>query len=846
MTNYITAQGVQQFSITIASGQTTGTATINPVAAGAFIMFGGVNPSVSNDPAEDYAYLTLTNATTVTATRNTGTTGTVVVTGCVVDGDTTNLIKSVQYGTVSILTAATSGTATISAVTNNNTAIHLLGWASANATFSALNEGPILTLSGTTVTATRPTSTGALTVGFVAIEFQGSALNQAVQNVAATSSSSVTSYTASLGSNVVMANTLCFYGGSSIGTVTTNVAEYKQRGALTAVGTFTVSVNTAVADAKSFNASVVEFVSGVLNSAVQRSSTTLTGVVKGITTLSTPVNNSYSGLNWLGNTATSTTAVLDRAEGAASLISVGTFVNGVGSAIITSGPTATLPATQAGSTIVVCICSSKAGSVTSITDTASQVYSQVSGALSTAAVATKYTDIWYFQNTVAGVTTITATLSGSTFSGTMTAYELSGCNASPVETASPANNGASSSTLTTAAITTTHNNDIIIACAIGGGGGNGWTVAAPFTLGESTTVAVAAYYVTSGTVTNQTAVFTSSAPSTWCASIAAFETDNSTSISVTKVTTTANITASWEVFEFAAYTPAAAIPRVWIKTNYNPLWKPPLGTQINRSHQLAQGLVGAWLMNEGGGGTVYDISGNNKSLTLVGGVTQSAGKFGGTFNFNGTSGYLTASDSGLPTGARTLSCWFKTSAANLGAAQYRILMYYGTGVTNEACWFLWGNDININPASVTGGVIGNSQDGNGSGGGTAPNDGKWHHAAITVTTPSGGNAVWTTFVDGLQVAQKSIATSTVLGGTFRVGYDTALTTPGFWSGSIDIPLIYNRALTYSEVQQLYLQPFSFMAPQRQYLQVGISASPGASPIGFAYLTNQSINRASTF
>lgn len=41
-------------------------------------------------------------------------------------------------------------------------------------------------------------------------------------------------------------------------------------------------------------------------------------------------------------------------------------------------------------------------------------------------------------------------------------------------------------------------------------------------------------------------------------------------------------------------------------------YKPPYGVKLNRQHPLAQGLVGCWLMNEGGGNTVFDLaSGNN-------------------------------------------------------------------------------------------------------------------------------------------------------------------------------------------------------------------------------------------
>lgn len=45
--------------------------------------------------------------------------------------------------------------------------------------------------------------------------------------------------------------------------------------------------------------------------------------------------------------------------------------------------------------------------------------------------------------------------------------------------------------------------------------------------------------------------------------------------------------------------------------------KPPVGTILNRSHPLAKGLVGCWLMNERGGIRVNDLSGNGNHGTLT-------------------------------------------------------------------------------------------------------------------------------------------------------------------------------------------------------------------------------------
>lgn len=45
--------------------------------------------------------------------------------------------------------------------------------------------------------------------------------------------------------------------------------------------------------------------------------------------------------------------------------------------------------------------------------------------------------------------------------------------------------------------------------------------------------------------------------------------------------------------------------------------KPYRGTQLNRSHPLCRGLVGCWVMNEGSGSKVFDLSGGVNSGTIT-------------------------------------------------------------------------------------------------------------------------------------------------------------------------------------------------------------------------------------
>ena len=69
--------------------------------------------------------------------------------------------------------------------------------------------------------------------------------------------------------------------------------------------------------------------------------------------------------------------------------------------------------------------------------------------------------------------------------------------------------------------------------------------------------------------------------------------------------------------------------------------KPPKGAMLNRGHPLALGLVGCWLMNEGGGNIVNDLSGNGNTGVFVGdGVSWSAGKYGPGISLAGSDDYV--------------------------------------------------------------------------------------------------------------------------------------------------------------------------------------------------------------
>jgi hypothetical protein len=94
----------------------------------------------------------------------------------------------------------------------------------------------------------------------------------------------------------------------------------------------------------------------------------------------------------------------------------------------------------------------------------------------------------------------------------------------------------------------------------------------------------------------------------------------------------------------------AILPFWLILTGFNSMpSKPPPGSMVNKSHPLANGLVCAYLLNEGGGTTLNDSSMSGNKAVLYGGSWAKGG-----VSFNGTSDYA-ACTSGVHSGLTMFS-----------------------------------------------------------------------------------------------------------------------------------------------------------------------------------------------
>jgi len=232
--------------------------------------------------------------------------------------------------------------------------------------------------------------------------------------------------------------------------------------------------------------------------------------------------------------------------------------------------------------------------------------------------------------------------------------------------------------------------------------------------------------------------------------------------------------------------------------------KPPLGVPVNWGDPLAQGLVGCWLMNEGGGTIVNDLSGNGNTGTLVADTHTVAGKFGPALSFDGTDDYVTIpSINYAGVSQLTVSFWVKFNAAPTATIY---MLQQGNSANNRVFNFLvldggrthftlW----NSSAASETGrydSII------------TTTN---WYHI---VGTYDGANV--RVYVNGIlgtyrQGALTGTLEDAVSGGLDQFILGGSLSLAGVLSsdfaGQIDNVSIYNRALSASEIAQLYMTPF---------------------------------------
>lgn len=232
--------------------------------------------------------------------------------------------------------------------------------------------------------------------------------------------------------------------------------------------------------------------------------------------------------------------------------------------------------------------------------------------------------------------------------------------------------------------------------------------------------------------------------------------------------------------------------------------KPIRGTQLNKTHPLAKGMVACWLMNEGTGDKVFDLSGNQHHGTLTNMDPTTdwvAGKDGWGLDFNGANDRVILSNNMLRhfvDDKLSLSLWMLArdlssvgqllmAGANSNASPgYRLYFIdattigfiVGNGTIRDSAYFPLSSPLIINT---------------------------WNHIAVTADLALEKKL----YLNGVLTNTLSLS----LGGSLKAATTTAHSFGGWasdteiFNGKVCSMYMHNRVLAASEVNQLYLNQY---------------------------------------
>jgi len=237
--------------------------------------------------------------------------------------------------------------------------------------------------------------------------------------------------------------------------------------------------------------------------------------------------------------------------------------------------------------------------------------------------------------------------------------------------------------------------------------------------------------------------------------------------------------------------------------------KPPLGTLLNLAHPLSKGLVGLWLMNEGSGNKIYDLSNNGINGLLGTTVVPQGGDI--YFPATQVTNYIDlGSTLAQLTKDWTISIWFKRNAIS-ASAHALWSRWVDSGSQRQIYLYLVASnklqvDIPYVEAVMTGNYV-------------FSNTETWYHAAVIREGSS-----WKIYANGFLDNSATSATAQEESTNVYLGRSSAGTGAAF-PGFMRHVSAYNRALSAQEVQQLYINPYA-MFEQRPVWMDYVAAAVG--------------------
>lgn len=243
--------------------------------------------------------------------------------------------------------------------------------------------------------------------------------------------------------------------------------------------------------------------------------------------------------------------------------------------------------------------------------------------------------------------------------------------------------------------------------------------------------------------------------------------------------------------------------------------KPPPGTPIDEGWKQDFGCVGLWLMNEGGGGKIYNLADQSRQTdgTLTGGVTWTGGKFGSALSFDGTNDYVSiANNNALNPTNITVCVWFNVAAGGASELKSLVLKSYTSHVAPHYQYGIRVIDKDAAVRTVGGTVTVGGTSYNIDSAGIAWEYNKWHNAVITYD-----GETLLLYINGVLIGSNTTMSGNMSNYATSLWFgaysNLALNSAYCYGGALGSVYIYNKALPASEIQRLYATPFS-MFPKR--------------------------------
>jgi hypothetical protein len=248
-------------------------------------------------------------------------------------------------------------------------------------------------------------------------------------------------------------------------------------------------------------------------------------------------------------------------------------------------------------------------------------------------------------------------------------------------------------------------------------------------------------------------------------------------------------------------------------TNLNPITSLPFYKEIaaqssesssdysSLSGDLGNGLVGYWSLNEITEGTApgsldfKDLSGNANHIDATGVTYAQEGVLNNAIFFDGSGDYSNVSGVTINS-VQTVSFWATFSSGAWKGSQ----VGFGTGGSNTNDIYFWGDGSN----DYFGFNTWNNDSFGISGAKSLLQDGDWHHIVAEFhDNDFASNRLW---IDGAEQGLSQVFGSSnnrSLQSTFGIGHNGWHTSNQLHQGNLDEVAIWSRALTATEVQQLY-------------------------------------------